>query len=106
MPQEPLTVHILYRAQPGKGDAGVEALEALVSTVVEKEPDCLGISVHRDVADPDRILLFELWTSRAAYLGPHLQTPHLRAFLEGAAALFAGPPEISFWENRADLRRL
>ena len=105
MPQPPTTVVIVYRAQPGKGEEGVSALSRLVATVVAEEPDCLGITVHRDLADPDRILLLEDWTSREAYLGPHFQTPHLQAFIAGAGALFAGPPEISFWETRASERR-
>ena len=105
MPEQPVTVVLVYRAHAGKGEEGLAALSRLVATVVAEEPDCLGIRVHRDLSDPDRILLLEEWTSREAYLGPHFQTPHLKAFIEGAPSLFQGPPDISFWELRSEERR-
>ena len=42
---------------------------------------------------------------RVNFLFDQSQTPHLRAFIERAPDLFAGPPEISFWERRAAERR-
>jgi quinol monooxygenase YgiN len=105
MPGDTVTVVIRYEARPDAADAALAALAALVATVVREEPDCLGIRVYRDLAEPGRILLDEEWTSREAYLGPHLTTPHLTAFVERAPALFTGPPEITFWERRADVRR-
>jgi quinol monooxygenase YgiN len=99
----PILVLITYRAQPGREEAAVRDLGALIATVRAKEPDCLGITMLTDAADPARILLYERWTSREAYLGPHLQTPHLRAFRERAATLFAGPPEIVFWNVAAEV---
>lgn len=105
MPAETVTVVIRYVALPGAAEPALAALSALVATVVSEEPDCLGIRVYRDLSEPGRILLDEEWTSREAYLGPHLTTPHMRAFIERAPELFAGPPEITFWERRADVRR-
>lgn len=105
MSAKPVTVLIRYEALPGKEDEALAALSTLVATVVREEADCLGIAVLTDVAAPARILLDETWTSREAYLGPHFQTPHLRAFIESASALFAGPPEIAFWKRRAEARR-
>jgi quinol monooxygenase YgiN len=40
------------------------------------------------------MLLIEEWTSEAAYTGPHMQTPHLQAFIGRAGAFLAGPPDI------------
>ena len=105
MTQAPITVLIVYQAQPGKADAGLRALADLVATVVAQEPECAGITVLKDVSDPARILLHEEWTDKASYVGPHMQTPHIRAFIERAPELFAGPPDISFWERRAEERR-
>ncbi len=101
----PVTVVIVYETQPGKGEAGLVALSALVKTVVAEEPACLGITVSRDVSDPTRILLTEEWADQASYVGPHMQTPHIQAFIRRAPEIFAGPPDISFWERRADERR-
>jgi quinol monooxygenase YgiN len=30
-------------------------------------------------------------------VGPHMQQPHLRSFIERAGSFLAGPPDISFW---------
>ncbi len=99
MSTTPVTVVITYRAQPGKGAAARAALAPLIKTVLAEEPDCLGITTLQDAADDTRFLLYERWTSQAAYTGPHMQTPHIRAFIQGAAAIFAGPPDISFWND-------
>jgi len=99
MSTTPVTVVITYRAQPGKGAAARAALAPLVKTVLANEPDCLGITTLQDAADDTRFLLYERWTSQAAYTGPHMQTPHIKAFIQGAAAIFAGPPDISFWND-------
>ena len=104
MAQTSVTVLIVYRAQPGKENAGLDALSSLVATVVAEEPACLGITIHQDASDPTRILLDEEWTDKASYVGPHMQTPHIRAFIQTAPELFAGPPDISFWERRGGRR--
>ena len=105
MPRNPVTVLIVYQAQPGKADDGLAALAALVATVVAQESACLGITIHQDVSDPTRILLNEVWIDKASYVGPHMQTPHICAFIERAPGFFAGPPDISFWEQRGEERR-
>jgi quinol monooxygenase YgiN len=99
MPAAPVTVVIAYRAQPGKGAQAKAALAPLIQTVLAREPDCLGITTLQDAADDTRFLLYERWTSQAAYTGPHMQTPHIQAFIQGAAAIFAGPPDITFWHD-------
>jgi quinol monooxygenase YgiN/limonene-1,2-epoxide hydrolase len=98
---DPIVVLIEYRMLAGAEARARHQIDALVATVVASEPDCLGITVLQDHDDPARLLLHERWTSREAYLGPHMQTPHLRAFIAGAAELFAGPPAISFWRAGA-----
>lgn len=92
-----VTVLIEYRAQPDQIAIAVAELDRLIATVVATEADCSGIRLLQDPADPARILLSELWSSREAYLGPHFQTPHLQAFIARAGSYFAGPPVIQFW---------
>jgi quinol monooxygenase YgiN len=101
VPATPVTVVITYHAQPGKSAAASKALADLIALVLAGEPDCLGITTLQDATDDRRFLLYERWTSQAAYTGPHMQTPHIQAFIQGAAALFAGPPDISFWNDAA-----
>lgn len=97
MSTAPVVVQIHYRAQPGKEAEAAREIAALIATVQREEPDCLGITMLRSADDPARILLHERWTSREAYFGAHMQTPHIRAFIAAAPALVTGPPEISVW---------
>ncbi len=97
MTQPSITVLITYHAQPDQAERAVHALSELIATVVATEPDCFLIRLFRDPADPTRILLYEEWTSKEAYLGSHFQTPHLKAFIAGASTLFTGPADIRFW---------
>ncbi len=90
-------VLIDYHARPGCGDVAARELSALVATVREREPDCTGIAIVRHDEDSDAFTLIETWTSREAYAGPHLQTPHLLAFKARAGEFMAGPPGITYW---------
>jgi quinol monooxygenase YgiN len=84
-------------------DLAVEQLTGLISTVVAEESDCLGINLHRDPKDVESLLLYELWTSEAAYFGDHMHTPHLLDFRERAVQFLDGPPEITVWDTLAEL---
>lgn len=99
MSNDSVVVLITWRAQPGLEDVAMRELAALISTVVASEPDCSGITMLQDAGDPTRILLHELWTSKDAYLGPHMHTPHLQSFVERSAQFIAGAPEITFWKT-------
>jgi quinol monooxygenase YgiN len=105
MTPQPVTVLVAYQAQPGAAEIAVRELTELIGTVVAKEPACRGIQLYQDPGDPSRILLWEEWADRAEYVGPHMQTPHLTAFIERAAGFLVGPPDISFWRWRAGQRR-
>jgi quinol monooxygenase YgiN len=97
-----VTVLIEYRAQPDRLETAITELDRLIATVVAEEPDCFGIRLLQDPEDPARFLLFEEWASREAYIGPHFQTPHLQDFIARAPAFLAGPPEIRFWNLKAE----
>ena len=97
MTQPPVTVLIEYRARHGQATVAAGELQRLIATVVAAEADCLGIRLLQDPDDPAHLLLVEQWSSREAYLGPHLQTAHLQAFIARAGELFEGRPAITFW---------
>jgi len=103
MTQEPVVVVIHYQAQPAESTRAITELRALIREVVALEPDCLGIRLHVDAGDPSRIMLYERWTSQAAYAGPHMQTPHLGAFIAKAGEFLAGPPSIEYWRLTDDV---
>lgn len=96
MPRDGVIVLIEYRALPGQETIAQRELTALVAIVVENEPDCSGIEILRDIDDGIRLILYERWSSREAYTGPHMRTPHILAFITNAPAFMAGPPSITF----------
>lgn len=105
VPDTSVVVQIAYTAQPQRAGVACRELSDLIATVVATEPDCLGIELLEDPVDPNRLLLWERWTSQAAYTGPHMQTAHLQAFIGRAPGFLAGPPQITFWRPLEDHRR-
>jgi quinol monooxygenase YgiN len=101
MGPDPIVVLIAFRIQPGKESLAMQVMTSLIATVRREEPACSGITMIRDAADPARILLYELWPDRDSYMGPHMDTPHIKAFKAQAGELFAGLPEITFWNTIA-----
>ena len=101
MGAEPIVVLIAFRIQPGRESLATQVMTSLIATVRREEPACSGITMIRDAADPSRVLLYELWPDRDSYMGPHMETPHIKAFKAQAGELFAGAPEISFWNTVA-----
>lgn len=98
MQKPSVAVIIAYQAKEGKAEEGAARLRDLIATVVAEEPDCRLIRMYRDPENQARMLLYEEWTSKEAYLGPHFETPHIKAFKAEAGEFFAGPPDIQFWD--------
>ena len=99
MSEGDVTVMIRYLAQAGQVARARDELDALVKVVLAEEPACRGIWIHENTSAPEQLLLIERWTDEASYTGPHMQTPHIRAFMTRARDFIAGPPEISFWRG-------
>ncbi|MDY0023032.1 putative quinol monooxygenase [Arenimonas caeni] len=92
-------VLVAYRAQPGQVETARSEITALVQAVLAAEPECGGIQIVQDTADPSLFTLLERWPSAEVFLGPHMQQPHIQAFIRKAGAFLAGPPDISFWRQ-------
>lgn len=90
-------VIVRYRALPDRLEIARREIAALVSTVQSMEPDCGGITMLQDAADPASITLIEDWPSQEVFLGPHMQQPHIQYFIQAASGFLSGPPDISFW---------
>ena len=103
MHAQPIVVLIEFRIQPGKESLATQVMTSLIATVRKEEPACSGITMIRNAADPTRILLYELWPDRESYMGPHMEMPHIKAFKAQGGDLFAGPPEITFWNTVASV---
>jgi quinol monooxygenase YgiN len=96
---EEVTVLISAQFLPDCVEQGKRDLLELAQEVRRAEPDCLAIEMAQDVDDVTKITMIEKWSSRAAYEGPHMHTPHMQAFLEKSSGYFAGPPKISFYRG-------
>jgi len=97
-----IVVLVSYRSLPDHAATAKREIGRLIATVQATEPDCGGITMLQDAADPTRTTLVERWPSQAVYLGPHLQQPHIQAFIQSAGAFLAGPPDISIWHPVVD----
>ena len=96
-----LFVLVKYKAQPGKHEEALSALNALILEV-KKEPNFVNIKLFVDPADPTNILLYEQWTDKTYYNGEHMNTPHLQKFMTDSREFLAGPPDISSWKLSRD----
>jgi quinol monooxygenase YgiN len=76
-----VTVVITCPIQLGKIEMARREVGSIIKTVVADEPACHSIHVHDDPKNPRRLLLIEYWDSEEAFTGPHMQTPHMQAFL-------------------------
>lgn len=92
-----LIVLVKYKTQPAKETQALNELNKLVEQV-KKEPNYVKIVIHVDPSDRSNVLLYEEWSDEEYYKGDHLQTPHLRKFMNDSKGFLAGPPEISFWK--------
>jgi quinol monooxygenase YgiN len=62
-----------------------------------QEPGCLVHAVHRDVENELRVVFLEQWEDEAALMA-HFHVPASIEFVQEAAALAVGPPEMSIFE--------
>jgi quinol monooxygenase YgiN len=78
-------------AQPGQGDALTKLLlEA--AEVLGDNADCELYVISRSAADPDAVLVTEVWTSEGAH-DASLGDERVRAVIERAKPLIAGMVE-------------
>ena len=96
MQESIVTVLIRTQLHPESVEQGKRDLQNLAQTVRKAEPDCLAIELAQDMDDPTDVTMIEKWSSREAYEGPHMQSPHMQSFIEQSSRYFVGPPEISF----------
>jgi quinol monooxygenase YgiN len=85
--------------RPDKLEMAKRELEAVIKLVMAKEPACHGIRVHDDPKNANRLMIIENWESEEVFGDPHMQTPHMQAFLKKAEAFLDGPAEFGFWRE-------
>lgn len=80
------------RAKAGKADALEAALIALVAPT-RQEDGALQYHVHRDRADPDLFVFYEVWAS-ASHLEAHILQPYMQDFLARRHTLLEGDMDV------------
>jgi quinol monooxygenase YgiN len=75
-----------FEVKPEAIDAFLEAAVADASASVANEPGCRQFDVTRSSEQPNRVLLYEVYDSAAAF-DAHLETPHLKTFRDRIEAM-------------------
>lgn len=96
---QPVTVVITCAVRPEKLKDARQELSAVIQQVMALEPACRGIRVHEAPEAPHRWLIVEQWESQAVFSGPHMQQPHMRAFMKTAETFLDGKADFAFWHE-------
>ncbi len=83
-----------FRAREGRAEEVIAGLTPVIEQT-HAEAGCLAYALHRDVNDPQTLVLIERWTSQVA-LESHFQQPYMAGIGELAAELLAEPPQLHF----------
>lgn len=80
----------------GSEEANLAAIRTLVEETHANDPGCLLYALHRDTADPNRLVMVEKWESAEA-LDAHNGRDHIREF--GEKADLAAAPRVLVLES-------
>ncbi|THH35139.1 antibiotic biosynthesis monooxygenase [Aliishimia ponticola] len=81
-------VVVKFQLKEGVMDQFLPAMKENAQLSLKDEPCCHRFDVCTDPARPNEVLLYELYTDRAAF-DLHLGTPHFNSFDRETAALIA-----------------
>ncbi|MEY2434216.1 MAG: hypothetical protein QOC92_3941 [Acidimicrobiaceae bacterium] len=83
-------------ANEGRGDELAEAFRDAIEQT-HGEEGCLKYALHRDKANPDHLIMIELWRSQDD-LDAHGKQPYLAELMTkmGAPGLFSAAPSLWF----------
>lgn len=84
--------------KPGFKERFVGAMLDDARGSVTNEPGCVRFDVIQDEERPDRIYLYEVYTSKAAF-DAHCQAPHFIRWRDTVKDWFASPPLVGKGPN-------
>jgi len=90
----PYCVIATHRALPGKADAYERRMLADLERT-RAEPGALQFHIHRDRADPQVFVIYEVWQDIAA-LRAHFETPGVRQFVADSAQFVDGDMTVQW----------
>jgi len=97
MENQKVTVVARIKAKLGKEALAKQELLKLLSPT-RAEAGCINYDMHQSLDNQAHFLYHENWTNQGA-LNKHLETPHLKNFLNQADQLLAEPVEITLWKQ-------
>ncbi len=97
MENQKVTVVARIKAKLGKEAQAKQELLKLLSPT-RAEAGCINYDMHQSLDNQAHFLFHENWTNQGA-LNKHLETPHLKNFLNQADQLLAEPVEITLWKQ-------
>ena len=74
-----IALFVTLDVRPALRERLVAAITAQAAASLEREPGCLQFDVCIDTADPNRVLLYEVYEDEAAF-DAHGRTPHFAAW--------------------------
>jgi (4S)-4-hydroxy-5-phosphonooxypentane-2,3-dione isomerase len=78
------TLFVTLDVHPDKVDEFVDAISVNAAASLRDESGCLVFDVHRDVENPTRFYLYEVYTDEDAFRIAHRSTPHYARWQEAA----------------------
>ena len=97
MENQKVAVVARIKAKLGKEAQAKQELLKLLSPT-RAEAGCINYDMHQSLDNQAHFLFHENWTNQGA-LNKHLETPHLKNFLNQADQLLAEPVEITLWKQ-------
>lgn len=76
-----------FHLKPGAQSQFRRLIDENAQASVKNEPGCLQFDVLEPEGEADRVLLYEIYTDRAAF-DAHLKTEHFRIFADASKSLF------------------
>jgi|SRR3954469_11287097 autoinducer 2-degrading protein len=81
------TLIVDFEVKDGTADQVLALVSENARNSVEKEPGCLQFDVMQAADNPNRLMLFEVYSDEAAFQA-HGKTAHIQEFLAKARPLF------------------
>ena len=78
-----IALFVTLDVRPALRERLVAAITAQAAASLEREPGCLQFDVCIDTADPNRVLLYEVYEDEAVF-DAHGRTPHFAAWRAAA----------------------
>lgn len=90
-----------YTVRSGEMTNVLQALAEMTRLVKEKEPGCVMYRAHRSVDQPDRVLLYEVYTDQASF-DAHSSSPYFQDIVLGRIVPKLLSRERSVWATMGD----